>query len=139
MKRIEINLEVKSSSLSLAQISKELNCEASQSSHEKGSLRIKGDCWSHSIWKSERKRIEELEFEKAMLSFLRQPFISNLKRKRSLQKSCTSFIDICVFYDTAMCTLDLSAKVMSEIGKKKLRVICSCYPVESPPKPPLTP
>ena len=131
MKRFEISLIIESPDLSLLEISRLLKSEAAKCSHSKDDPRPLRGKWTLSIWKSKIECANELNFDAALMRFLKKPMIAMLKRKRKEFGRSSPYVDIAIFHDNAMCSLEISEEAIAGLAKAKLPLSCSCYPVDN--------
>jgi hypothetical protein len=125
-KETRVSLLIESSSLSLEDISSMLGHSHSTGSHQKGSHGPKGRSIERTIWRLDSSEPESATVEQHLVNIASQlsPDVVLCK----LPKDVLTCIDIAMFFDTAMCSANISVKSLAIAQAYKAAIEISCYP-----------
>jgi hypothetical protein len=130
MKEVEVALEIMSSELGLSEISSCLGCSYSSGSYDRGARHGDREPSPITVWRFDslaNRSASALEHFKDIAT--RLP--GNLVRMKSMAiKDMKIRIQVAVYFDTAMCTVDLSSECIDIAKNYGSGVEVTCYPTK---------
>ncbi len=127
MKSYSLSIAIVTERYSLDEISPVLGLAYSSTSHDLGSRRGKGT-WNQTIWRLESGAAETASLVEHIES-LRSKFSRvNRQQRDALGENCRWLLEVAVYFDTAMCSIEMPRSVAELLTELDLELTLSCYP-----------
>jgi hypothetical protein len=123
----EIAIIVKSSQLTLSQLTGLLGREPESGSHDTGSPRLGDSGWDTTVWR-ESARDQNGSLEAQCLQVLKDVAPACEHVRRANPNDVMISLDIAAFFKAAYATVELPTSVIDQLAGKRISVNITCYP-----------
>jgi len=131
MKQFDVSFNISSNDLGLEDLSVLTSFKYGNSSHELGSQDPLGQDRASSVLKVESGATESSSLDEHLDSLIRLIQIHPLG-STTIPESVSMYVDISVFFDSAMLSINLPSEKVQYFSGKGIDVEISCYPCDFP-------
>lgn len=128
MKTFAVSLNITTQSLTIAELSDRVGIAPSPSSHDKGTARVRKGVWEQTVWVLESSQEETAPVEEHLQSIFAKFPPALLHRENILPDDAQVYLDIAVFFDTAMCSVQIPPGCVDLLAGHGIALEVTCYP-----------
>lgn len=128
MKKVEVALEIMTAELGVSEISSRLECPHSSGSYDKGSRHGNREPSPITVWRFDSQANHSASILDHFKDIVSRLPANILDKQRKAIKDMTIRINIAVYFDTAMCTVDLPSECVDIAKSYGSSVEVACYP-----------
>lgn len=131
MREVKVSLVIISVPLTLSEISAKIGCHHSSGSREKGTSNLPGRKPSNvTIWRLDSTEPGSASLERHFASIGSQIPAESIFESGLLVGDARCYFDIAVFFDDAMCSVDIPAICLKTVERYGAEISIACYPVD---------
>lgn len=131
MREVKVSLVITSASLRLSEISAKVGRAHSSGSHDRGTSSLPGGKpFNETIWRMDSTEPESAPLEKHFANIGSQIPAKSITDSGLLAGNARCFFDIAVFFDDAMCSIDIPKICLKAIERYGAEISIACYPVD---------
>jgi len=131
MREVKVSLVITSPRLRLSEISEKVGRAPSSGSREKGTSSLPGRKPSNeTVWRLGSTEPESAALERHFANIESQISAESISDSGLLVGDTRCYFDIAVFFDDAMCSVDISAICLKTVERYGAEISIACYPVD---------
>ncbi len=130
MREMHVSLLVTTTLLDLSELSKQLGCEPSPGSHDKGASRVGRQPFHQTIWRLDSSAPSSASLMKHCESISSRLPAEEFCRPGRLPQDAKIYLDIAIFFNDANCTVQFPIECMEFLRNYNAEMEVSCYPSE---------